>query len=97
MQSIDLENKEFDFISAKDFYQVLKHYLNNDEPIKDINCVYNIKFDLASILDKFISYHNLKLKINVKSNGLNYTGNGDKLALLDLKLDGLDLGLKQYK
>jgi nucleoside-diphosphate-sugar epimerase len=95
--TLTVENKQFDFISAKDYYQVVKHYVNNQVSIKDINCVYQEKYDLLTILEKFVSYHNLNIDIVTTTSGKNYTGNGDRLASLNLPLEGLELGLKNYK
>jgi hypothetical protein len=84
-------DRQFDYISASDFMKILKYYLYNDNLIKDINCVYSDKLYLSQILDKF----NKEIKIN-GINPLNYTGNGNNLSNLKIKLDGIDIGIKEY-
>lgn len=96
-EEILIQNKMFDYISFQDFYEVIKHYVNNQALTKDVNCVYSEKYDLKSIVDKFISFHNLSTKVILKdTRGVNYTGNGDRLAELFLPLKGLDQGLVDY-
>jgi nucleoside-diphosphate-sugar epimerase len=92
-----VQDRAFDYFSAKDFYRVVEHYLNNQVLIKDINCVYQEKHNLMAILDKFREYHRLFVTLDITPNGKNYTGNGDLLASLDISLDGLEQGLKDYK
>lgn len=97
-QSLTVENKFFDFISYKDFYKVLRYYINTQSRYKDINCVYKDKYDLVTILEKFKKFHNLTTKIIVSDKrSLDYTGDGSLLDSLDINLDGLDQGLKDYK
>ncbi len=87
-----LMDRKFDYISAKDFLKVLDYYVVQKNLPKDINCVYQEKLYLSEILDKFDKQYNI-----VQSNILNYTGDGSKLASLNVKLEGLDLGIKEYK
>jgi len=94
---IPVQDKGFDFFSARDFYRVLLHYLNNQVSIKDVNCVYQEKYKLMTILDNFRVYHNIFVTLDLASGGKDYTGNGDRLASLNIPLDGLEQGLKDYK
>jgi dTDP-4-dehydrorhamnose reductase len=95
--TVDIVNKKFDYISARDFYQVVKYYLNNQVAVKDINCVYPKKIWLPKIVEKLKEYQKLNLKINVVAESdIHYTGNGYQLEKLGLPLEGLDIGLKNY-
>jgi nucleoside-diphosphate-sugar epimerase len=97
-ETIEVENKYLDYVSCRDFFQVLKYYINNQPRYKDMNCVYQDKHDLVDILERFKRYHNLKTQIFISNNrGLDYTGDGSLLATLNLDLEGLDKGLKDYK
>lgn len=86
-----ISDRYFDYFSASDFVKVLTFYINGTDLPKDINCVYQKKYLLSQTLDK------LKKAAQVDSiNPNNYTGNGDKLAALDIKLDGLEKGILEY-
>jgi len=95
---ITVQNTEFDMISASDFLRVLRHYIENDNLPQDINCVYQQKQDLESIVRRFASIHNNKLRIEVQipADQKNYTGDGTRLAHLAVELAGLDQGLEHY-
>ena len=96
--SINLIDREFDYISSWDFCKVLEHYINNHEGLpKDINCVYSDKLLLSSIVKKFIDIHGLSRTVNIVGSSMNYSGSSDKLESLNLNLDGLDAGIKKYK
>jgi dTDP-4-dehydrorhamnose reductase len=86
-----ISDRYFDYFSASDFAKVLRFYIKGTDLPNDINCVYQKKYLLSQTLDK------LKKVVQVNDiNPNNYTGNGDKLAALDLKLDGLEKGLIEY-
>lgn len=90
-EKINIEDRKFDYISVRDFIEILKFYIYNNNLIKDVNCVYQNKYLLSEILHKFNKEFN-----NVGINPLNYTGNGNKLDTLGIKLKGLDSGIKEY-
>lgn len=94
-----LDNKLFDYISASDFYKIVKFYIETRSLERDINCVYHEKTDLYSLLFHFSEIHNIvynkKMMITYGNN--NYCGNGEELKKLKLPLDGLIKGLKEYK
>jgi nucleoside-diphosphate-sugar epimerase len=94
---INLQDKQFDYFSAQDFYKVVIYYLNNDVVHKDVNCVYQEKKLLSEVATMFKEYHNLSVQINVVGLDKNYSGSGDKLATLNIPLDGLEKSLKDYK
>lgn len=90
-QHFCLIDRQFDYISAKDFCRILSHYLDNDQLPRDINCVYQDKLWLSDILAKFNKGFSI-----IDTNELHYTGNGEKLNSLNISLDGLELGIKEY-
>jgi hypothetical protein len=70
---------------------VLEHYVNNQVEYKDINCVYQEKLYLSQILSKIGSV------AIIDQDPLHYTGNGDRLASLNLPLLGLEESIKENK
>jgi nucleoside-diphosphate-sugar epimerase len=85
-----LIDRKFDYISSNDFNLVLEHYINNEVIYKDINCVYEKKYYLSEILS-IIGPVTID-SLNEKS----YTGDGSKLAKLQLPLLGLEQSIKKY-
>jgi dTDP-4-dehydrorhamnose reductase len=95
--TINLEDKQFDYFSAQDFYKVVTHYLNNHNLHRDINCVYKEKLSLSDVIRIFKYYHNTSSVINITGVGKNYTGNGSKLSETNIELKGLVNSIKEYK
>lgn len=98
-REITINDCEFDMISARDFLSILDHCINEESMIlRDINCVYQDKRNLESIVRQFASIHNaaLEIKVNTNSGAKNYSGLGQRLSTLGLDLLGLDAGLEYY-
>lgn len=98
-QTIIVNDCLFDMFSASDFLRVLNYYIDTERPkYQDINCVYDQKQNLESIVRRFASIHNNDLAIEVISTKepKNYTGSGDRLKELGIDLLGLDAGLEHY-
>lgn len=98
-QEITINDCEFDMISARDFLRILNHCINqNDLPFRDINCVYQDKRNLESIVRQFASIHNatLKIEVNANSGAKHYSGLGQRLSTLGVNLVGLDASLEHY-
>lgn len=90
-------DRYFDYFSIQDLCIVVEHCVNNTWAIKDINAVYPDKYKISEVLGKFCTLNNLESKFIVNSTSQNnYTGNGDPLSSLFIKLNGLDHGLKNY-
>ena len=92
-------DRYFDYISIGDFCMILEHYIN--EPVlvyQDVNCVYKDKISLSEFVKKFCEVQSLDQDFleTTTEPGLNYTGDGSRLASLNLPLAGLEQGLKQY-
>jgi nucleoside-diphosphate-sugar epimerase len=90
-EQVNLTDRQFDYFSAQDFCTVLEHYVNNQVEYKDINCVYQEKLYLSQILSKIGSV------AIIDQDPLHYTGNGDRLASLNLPLLGLEESIKENK
>jgi GDP-L-fucose synthase len=90
-EAVSIIDKQFDYFSAQDFCTVLEHYVNNQAEHKDINCVYKEKLYLSQVLSK------LRPVAIIGQDALNYTGNGDRLASLNLPLLGLEESIKENK
>lgn len=96
--SVVVDDRYFDFISAKDFCTIVNYYLNNKVIYRDVNCVYAQKKKISSILDDFIFTFNLKTQIIITEGPkLNYTGNSGRLDVLGLPLDGIIKSIENYK
>jgi dTDP-4-dehydrorhamnose reductase len=88
--NVKIVDRYFDYISGQDFCTVLDHYLNNSVEYNDINCVYQEKIKLSRTLSI------IRPVDVIEESSLNYTGNGDKLAKLDLNLIGLVKSIENY-
>lgn len=90
-------DRYFDYISVDDLCSIVEFTIAQRPDIKDINCVHQNKIKLSDFVKKFIDIHNLDVELEVNSNSeLNYTGNGNNLALLGLGLKGIEFGMKNY-
>jgi dTDP-4-dehydrorhamnose reductase len=94
---ITIDDRCFDFISVKDFCTVLRHFINTDTIYRDVNCVYNDKRKLSDIANLFIKTHDLHTRIIINTTqNLSYSGNGGRLEIMNLPLDGLVKSIKEY-
>jgi GDP-L-fucose synthase len=91
------ENKYMDYVYMDDFLEVLKYYLNTEKPkYKDINICYQKKYKLIDLINLIYSNLNKKQIIDQNlTNGLSYTGNGDKINSLNLPFKGIEYGIKE--
>jgi GDP-L-fucose synthase len=92
------QDRYMDFFYMEDLTNVINHLLNNSiSTYKDINMSYIKKYklsDIANIINE-LSSHKVDINIENKISGLNYTGNGQLLDNLNLKLKNLELGIKE--
>jgi len=97
-KTIDIIDRQVDYFGLQDFLQVVSHYLNsNNEPMKDINCVYQKKNTVSELLEMFRQAHGVTTTVNIQSvSNINYTGSGEKLAVVGLPLVGIKESIKQY-
>lgn len=94
---ISLIDKKFDYISLDDYSKIINFYILNKDLIKDINCVYKEKYLLSDVVNLFVSIHKLEIKIQIeKITDKNYTGDFKKLQSLNIELEYLENGLKNY-
>ena len=93
---VDIVDRYVDYISLVDFCLIVKHSLNNNVP-QDINCVYQEKYLLSKIFDIFQTIHNVNTNLNIANvDSKNYTGCGNTLSELNLPINGLVQGIKNY-
>ena len=90
-ESMSLADRYFDYISSRDFNTVLEWHLTNPIVHKDMNCVYQKKYRISEILGHF------RPVVIDDLNEKNYTGDGSKLAGLNIPLLGLEESIKEYK
>ena len=92
------QDRYMDFFYMNDLINIIEYYLNNPpSTYKDINMSYLKKYklsDITSIINDLSSYK-VDVIIENENFGLNYTGNGKLLNSLNLKLKGLEIGIKE--
>jgi len=95
------QNRYMDFISIEDVCLVVDHYVQNIRKKtlpKDINLCYNSPkslLDIANKINKLMDNPSDNVIIEQEGYYTEYTGNGERLKSLGLKLTGLDEGLKR--
>ena len=92
-------DRYFDYFSIEDLCKVTDYYVKNTVTgsLRDINCVYETKYKISEVAEKFNQLQNLEKQILIESTSENnYTGDGTKLASLPIQLSGLLQGLENY-
>lgn len=95
-KELTIPSRMFDYFSAHDFYTVVRHYIQNDDLPKDMNCVYPDKYTLHDVAARFVEQKGLGVRLIKGPNENNYTGSGWLLQSLGLTLCGLDDGIRRY-
>lgn len=93
------QDRYVDFVSLHDIAVVVDAALNNQLADNDVNIVYQNKCLVSDILYKYCEVNNVDTK-HIRITGTsnkNYTGNGDRLAKYNLKLEGMVPTLQRYK
>ena len=93
------QDRYVDFVSLHDIAIVVNAALNTQLAYTDINIVYQKKLLLSDLLCTYCQIHNIdttRLVITGTSNK-NYTGNGNRLASLNLNLEGMLPTIQRYK
>lgn len=94
---VEVIDRYVDYISLSDFCIIVEHYLNKNNLIKDLNCVYQEKRLLSEIFIIIKQIHDVKTHLHVTGTDTkNYTGCGDQLTKLNLPLRGIVQGIKNY-
>lgn len=96
-----INDRYFDFFGIDDLYTVVKHVSTvNHMPLwlRDINCVYTQKLKLSDMIKlvcdvRGLSYDSFTID---STSELNYTGNGDRLAMTVPDLIGLQRSVERY-
>jgi nucleoside-diphosphate-sugar epimerase len=97
------QNKFMDFIYFEDLAAIIDYYITRTtkyDRFKDINAVYLKKYTLNDICNIINNLSDYKVNVNISdqlksTECLNYTGNGNRLASLPIKLIGLEQGIKK--
>jgi len=96
-QHLQLEDRYFDYFSIQDFFNVVKYVIDNDLCGVDLNCTYKEKIKLSEFLSLYDKLNNRESNFVVSSvNNKNYTGDSSLLDSLNVNLNGLEHGLRNY-
>jgi hypothetical protein len=91
------DDRYFDYFSIQDLCTVVRDCAEKTWPVKDVNAVYLDKYKISQVLEKFCDVNDIEPNFTVASTSSNnYTGSGEKLTSLGIKLTGLDHGLVKY-
>jgi nucleoside-diphosphate-sugar epimerase len=97
--AVTVTDKYFDYLNLEDLLPIAEYCINSTPVHKDMNLVYPDKMLLSEFVRRFCSYHSLAGD-NITYGDfseLSYTGNGDKWAGLNMRLQGIDQGMIRYK
>lgn len=90
-------DRYFDYFSIKDLCTLVDNCVENNWYIKDVNAVYEEKYKISEVIQKFCKLKNIDHDLKIISlNENNYTGSSRRIKLLDIKLEGLEQGLISY-
>jgi nucleoside-diphosphate-sugar epimerase len=93
------QDRYMDFVSLQDIAIVVNAALNNELVHNDINIVYQKKLLLSDLLYTYCQIHGIDTNqfVITGTSNKHYTGNGDRLASLNLNLEGIYPTLQRYK
>ena len=93
------KDRYIDFFSLADINFVVQAAVEGEVQFNDINLVYQDKLKASDILHKYCKVNNVDpqlLRVTGVDNK-NYTGNGNRLAQHNFKLEGLEATLAKYR
>jgi nucleoside-diphosphate-sugar epimerase len=93
------DNRYMDFMFFDDFMQIIKHYIESENPQKDCNCSYQQKYTLYDIAQIINNLDKHKVEIDLDNTELknSYIGKYD-LHKMNISLKGLISGIEEcYK
>jgi GDP-L-fucose synthase len=87
------QDKFMDFFYMKDLISIVDYYIKESNPLKTMECSYNLPHKLSEIADMINNLNNYKVDVIIenKEMGLNYCGKND----LFLNYIGLTNGIKE--
>ena len=89
-----IKDRKMDFIFADDLYKIIEYYLDGNDGLRDVNCVYGRKYMLSDIAE--IINHLGPYRVDIKSEGqypiFPYIG---KVNDLPIEYDGLSNGIRK--
>lgn len=93
------QDRWFDWISAADLLQVVRHVLTETQNALDINLVYRDKTRLSDFFRLYCTQHGISTDcIEIRrSDGLDFTGQSARLDSLGIPLLGLETSLEHYR
>lgn len=91
-----IDDKYFDYIWMEDLYTIVDYFINETPRFQDVNLVYEKKYLLSELIEKFIAIHSLDVEVIYKAGGLNYTGSSSLIQSFNLPLIGIDAALEKY-
>jgi GDP-L-fucose synthase len=88
------QDKKMDFIYMPDLIKIVEYYIIENNPPKEIDCNYIDTFSLKEIADIInnLDYHKVKIELDQKNFGDNYSGN---YIDLKIKFTHLKQGIKE--
>jgi GDP-L-fucose synthase len=92
------QDHRFDFFWVEDLFPVVDLALTGTMPHKHINCVYSDKYLLSEMSEMFadiVGVDRSLIAVDARSQ-INFSGDPNKLASLDLPLRGLTAGFETY-
>lgn len=87
------QDKYMDFIYMEDFVKIIKHYLDNEESKKAVDCVYPETYKLSDIANIINSLDKHKVEIEIKEKEL-AEGYCAFTKLISLDFVGLETGIR---
>lgn len=89
------QNKLMDFFYMDDVFTVINSLITSNS-YRHINLVYQDKYsllDISSMIFRAVECKNYPIHLGAPTMGPSYTGNGEKLASMNIKLIGLEEGI----
>lgn len=97
--TVELEDKYFDYYYIEDILPVVLYYINNTPKFKDLNLVYSNKILLSDFVKQFCDQYQLTQDhiFIPRTTQLNYTGSSNKIEQLNLPMLGIKEGIRRYQ
>jgi len=89
------QDKTMDFFYMQDLIKIVQYYINEQEPPKEFDCVYNRIHRLSFIANTInnLDKHKVDITVSVEQEGTPYTSNYRNVEL-PIELIGLEEGIK---
>ena len=89
VKTFDVFNDKYmDYISEDDLARIVHHYIGSKITLPaDVNMVYKDKLRVSEVLQRYIDYHGIDMKLNITNTvpaEFDYTGNGTILSGMNI-------------